>query len=72
MLQSIIARNYNKDAKTYSNLTTPLFPQIQLLKERVERKEELSAEKLEHSIHLCQLICEAKQLPTWEQLRILK
>ncbi|MCY8454753.1 ACP S-malonyltransferase [Bacillus spizizenii] len=73
MIQSIIARNYNKDAKTYSNLTTPLFPQIQLLKERVERKEvELSAEELEHSIHLCQLICEAKQLPTWEQLRILK
>ncbi|MCY8490895.1 ACP S-malonyltransferase [Bacillus atrophaeus] len=73
MIQSIIARNYNKDALAYSNLATPLFAQLQLLKERMERNEhELSEEELDHSIHLCQFIFEAKQIPAMEQLRILK
>ncbi|WP_045927055.1 ACP S-malonyltransferase [Bacillus siamensis] len=73
MIQTIIARNYNKDSLAYSNLTNPLFTQIQELKERMERHEnELSEQELEHSIHLCKLICEAKQLPAWEELRILK
>ncbi|MFH0345888.1 ACP S-malonyltransferase [Bacillus vallismortis] len=73
MIQSTIARNYNKDSLAYSNMTTPLFTQIQELKERMERHEdELSEQELEHSIHLCKLICKAKQLPAWEQLRILK
>ncbi|MEC2307908.1 ACP S-malonyltransferase [Bacillus atrophaeus] len=73
MIQSIIARNYNKDALAYSNLATPLFAQLQLLKERMERNEhELSEEELDHSIHLCQFIFEAKQIPALEQLRILK
>ncbi|MGN9865282.1 ACP S-malonyltransferase [Bacillus swezeyi] len=73
MIQSIIARNYNKDASAYSNLATPLFAQLQPLKEKMERNEnDLSEEELEHSLHLCQLIFEAKQLPTRDQLRILK
>lgn len=73
MIQSVIARNYNKDSAAYSNMTTPLFTQIQELKERMERHEnELSEQELNHSIHLCKLICEAKQLPAWEELRILK
>ncbi|MDR4435232.1 ACP S-malonyltransferase [Bacillus tequilensis] len=73
IIQSTIARNYNKDSLAYSNMTTPLFTQIQELKERMERHdEELSEQELEHSIHLCNLICEAKQLPAYEQLRILK
>ncbi|MEW4058622.1 ACP S-malonyltransferase [Bacillus siamensis] len=73
MIQSVIARNYNKDSAAYSNMTTSLFTQIQELKERMERhEEELSEQELEHSIHLCKLICEAKQLPAWEELRILK
>lgn len=73
MIQSVIARNYNKDSAAYSNMTTPLFTQIQELKERMKRHEDvLSEQELEHSIHLCKLICEAKQLPAWEELRILK
>ncbi|MCC8303485.1 bacillomycin D biosynthesis malonyl-CoA transacylase BamD [Bacillus sp. ICE1] len=73
MIQSVIARNYNKDSAAYSNMTTPLFTQIQELKERMKRHEDvLSEQELEHSIHLCKLICEAKQLPDWEELRILK
>ncbi|KJJ41702.1 malonyl-CoA transacylase [Bacillus subtilis] len=73
MIQSTIARNYNKDSLAYSNMTTPLFTQIHELKERMERHgDELSEQELEHSIHLCKLICKAKQLPAWEQLRILK
>ncbi|MBY8914306.1 ACP S-malonyltransferase [Bacillus sp. YC2] len=73
MIQSIISRNYNKDALAYSNLVTPLFAQLQLLKERMERNEnELSEEELDHSIHLCQHIFEAKQIPAVKQLRILK
>ncbi|MBT2572356.1 ACP S-malonyltransferase [Bacillus sp. ISL-51] len=73
MIQSIISRNYNKDALAYSNLVTPLFAQLQLLKERMERNEnELSEDELDHSIHLCQHIFEAKQIPAVEQLRILK
>ncbi|WP_342496923.1 bacillomycin D biosynthesis malonyl-CoA transacylase BamD [Bacillus sp. FSL K6-2861] len=73
MIQSVIARNYNKDSADYSNRTTPLFTQIQELKERMKRHEDvLSEQELEHSIHLCKLICEAKQLPAWEELRILK
>lgn len=64
MIQSVIARNYNKDSAAYSNMTTPLFTQIQELKERMKRHEDvLSEQELEHSIHLCKLICEAKQLP---------
>ncbi|OCB99110.1 [Acyl-carrier-protein] S-malonyltransferase [Bacillus amyloliquefaciens] len=73
MIQSVISRNYNKDSLAYSNMTTRLFTQIQELKKRMERNEdELSEQELEHSIHLCKLICEAKQLPAQEQLRILK
>lgn len=73
MIQSVIARNYNKDSAAYSTMTTPLFTQIQELKERMKRHEDvLSEQELEHSIHLCKLICEAKQLPAWEELRILK
>ncbi|KXZ15119.1 malonyl-CoA transacylase [Bacillus nakamurai] len=73
MIQSIISRNYNKDALAYSNLATPLFAQLQRLKERMKRNEnELSEEELDHSIHLCQHIFEAKQIPALEQLRILK
>lgn len=73
MIQSVIARNYNKDSAAYSNMTTSLFTQIQELKERMKRHEDvLSEQELEHSIHLCKLICEAKQLPDWEELRILK
>ncbi|AME05089.1 ACP S-malonyltransferase [Bacillus siamensis] len=73
MIQSVIARNYNEDSAAYSNMTTPLFMQIQELKERMKRHEDvLSEQELEHSIHLCKLICEAKQLPAWEELRILK
>lgn len=73
MIQSVIARNYNKDSAAYSNMTTPLFTQIQELKERMKRHEDvLSEQELEHSIHLCKLICEAKQLPAWEELRIFK
>ncbi|MEH7773349.1 bacillomycin D biosynthesis malonyl-CoA transacylase BamD [Bacillus velezensis] len=73
MIQSVIARNYNKDSAAYSNMTTPLFTQIQELIERMKRHEDvLSEQELEHSIHLCKLICEAKQLPDWEELRILK
>lgn len=73
MIQSVIARNYNKDSAAYSNMTTPLFTQIQELKERMKKHEDvLSEQELEHSIHLCKLICEAKQLPAWEELRILK
>lgn len=73
MIQSTITRNFNKDELAYSNLATPLFAQLQLLKERMERNEnELSEEELEHSIHLCQSIFEAKQIPASEQLRILK
>ncbi|NUI59161.1 ACP S-malonyltransferase [Bacillus amyloliquefaciens] len=73
MIQSVIARNYNKDSAAYSNMTTSLFTQIQELKERMKRHEDvLSEQELEHSIHLCKLICEAKQLPAWEELRILK
>lgn len=73
MIQSLIARNYNKDALAYSNLATPLFTELQLLKKRIEKNEhELSEEELEHSVHLCQLIFDAKQLPAWEKLRILK
>ncbi|KAF1677377.1 ACP S-malonyltransferase [Bacillus sp. SKDU12] len=73
MIQSVISRNYNKDSLAYSNMTTPLFTQIQELKKKMDRHaDELSEQELEHSIHLCKLICEAKQLPAWEQLRILK
>ncbi|MEH7663642.1 bacillomycin D biosynthesis malonyl-CoA transacylase BamD [Bacillus velezensis] len=73
MIQSVIARNYNKDSAAYSTMTTPLFTQIQELKERMKRHEDvLSEQELEHSIHLCKLICEAKQLPAWKELRILK
>nr|WP_087991403.1 ACP S-malonyltransferase [Bacillus subtilis] len=73
MIQTVIARNYNKDSSAYSNMTTPLFTQIHELKERMERHgDELSEQEFEHSIHLCKLICKAKQLPAWEQLRILK
>lgn len=73
MIQSVISRNYNKDSLAYSNMTTRLFTQIQEEKKRMERNEdELSEQELEHSIHLCKLICEAKQLPAQEQLRILK
>lgn len=32
MIQSTIARNYNKDSLAYSNMTTPLFTEIQELK----------------------------------------
>ena len=54
MIQSVIARNYNKDSAAYSNMTTALFTQIQELKERMERHEnELSEQELNHSIHLC-------------------
>lgn len=73
LVKAVIAKNYNQDSLSYTDLVTPLFAQLQLAQERAEKMgDELTEEELNHSIHLCKTILAAKHIPVQEQLQILK